>query len=297
MSRNNQIDIWKKFFPWQSNRKYSCRDAEIKCQKNSLIFFVQNSRGTILRIIFEKKKLREKLRWRTRIELEHIVQKASQQIAKTIQNSKHFKKNSTKYSCWHENIGLQKTCHLCFARRAERKHCKIFSKKLFWHENLHWKLRKQFWKNQLKKNFFKLRKNYLFRWIFFGKTSRKQISLALLAISIESTAKKPFLLKVQKLITLDSFETKKTGLKKLSNILLRTCEADSRTPIILSLLNVQKSFYRDHFEKKRLSGKKQSPLRTLSSTFFIKVRKTSYNWTFSGNKMSKPLFWKRISLF
>ena len=49
---------------------------------------------------------------------------------------------------------------------------------------------------------------------FFEKTSRKQISFGLLAISIESTAKKPFLLKVQKLIKLDSFETKKTGLKK-----------------------------------------------------------------------------------
>ena len=100
---------------------------------------------------FREKKLREKLRWRIRIELEHVVQKTSQQIAKTIQNSKHFKKKSTKYSCWQEDIGLQKTCHLCFARSAERKHCKIFPKKLFWHESLHWKLRKQFWKNQLKK--------------------------------------------------------------------------------------------------------------------------------------------------
>ena len=48
---------------------------------------------------FREKKLREKLRWRIRIELEHVVQKTSQQIAKTIQNSKHFKKKSTKYSC------------------------------------------------------------------------------------------------------------------------------------------------------------------------------------------------------
>ena len=102
----------------------------------------------------------------------------------------------------------------------------------------------------VKKKFLQTPKELFVQMNFFGKTSRKQISLALLAISIESTAKKPFLLKVQKLITLDSFETKKTGLKKLSNILLRTCEADSRTPIILSLLNVQKSFYRDHFEKK-----------------------------------------------
>ena len=40
-----------------------------------------------------EKKLREKLLWRIRIELEHIVKKTSQQIAKTFQNSKHFKKN------------------------------------------------------------------------------------------------------------------------------------------------------------------------------------------------------------
>ena len=149
----------------------------------------------------------------------------------------------------------------------------------------------------VKKSFHQTPKRTIYSDVSFRMKLMETKKFQTLSIHYRINSQKTLLLKVQKLIKLYFLKQKKPALKKLSHILLWMREADLRTPTILSLLNVRNSFYRDHFEKKRLSGKKQSPLRTLSSTFFTKVRKTSYNWTFTGNKTSKPLFWKRISLF